>query len=151
MDIGALIQSSRFRERDIEFGTEGQCASFALALHDVLGEMGRPSRIHVIADHDYLADTYRFWSHVVVVHEDSMYDIRGLVSMHDNRMFGAYIFPISPGELRDDITDLKRQNVSLYDCRDRYATWKRMLSRTQQPKGLSRNSSNSAQSTQVSS
>ena len=128
VDISAVIAACRFGSRDVEFATTGQCASFAMALHDALAAAGVVTRLAVVADADYLEQRDRLWAHVLVNGLDGMFDIRGRVGMHDNRMFGTHLFPIGRTELEEDVAELKRMMVSLYDCTDRYRRWRRLLS-----------------------
>lgn len=127
-DIHKLIKKSRFSKNDVVYGTEGQCASFALALHHFLTDKGMKSKIFVMGD----GNDNRTWGHVLVYCLDTYFDITGrvIIDRKYRNAFGANLFAMSEKQLLKDIKFLKKHEMSLYDENDRYDTWKNKLIKT---------------------
>ncbi len=122
LDLESLLAD--LPEVEIEFGTEGQCASFALALHDLLDELGLPCELVAIAPTRDPKD----WNHVLVRTPDGrMWDVRGAVGPRDIRYFGSETLAFSRTQVETEIRRCIEEGASLYDEADRYGHWREML------------------------
>ena len=110
--INTLIKSCRFSTSDIIAATEGECMSFALALHIVLKNMHINSKM-VAVEHSREPIN---WLHVLVEFDRELYDIRGKVKLRSvHREFGTDILrDIFENEIREDIKRFISEGIHPY-------------------------------------
>jgi hypothetical protein len=125
MEIAEVIAAAEFDEYDADLGTDGLCATFALALKHVFPEVDLALVVLVDADGHVPVDRIDgmpYWRHVVGLHNGAIFDVDGSVELQHlidnycwNNRFGkgGKLYSIS----HEGLTELAKGDDKSFDLK----------------------------------
>jgi hypothetical protein len=151
--IQQVIKEGKFEKKDVKWATEGQCASFALALYSSLkasglnpqimvnvpASKGKPEKLHPAYRKSYPNGSGYAWNHVFVKVGNNYYDVEGarqeadLKKKYKSGEATAFV-PTTPNAIKADVDSMKKEQAFGYggsrsDPADQYENWKARLTK----------------------